>query len=259
MRLRAIAGTAADERSRPHAANALEEVALRENGQGAIEPSTSANLTLRGITRRWRRHPDPVLDDIDFDLEPGELVWIGGRNGAGKTTLLRVIAGVITPDAGTMRLLGMDPERERRRYQMRLGFLTAGNSGLIARLSTRYQLQFWAKLAFVPPAERKAAIERSLTAFYLHELASKRVDRLSMGQRQRIRAAMVFLHSPQVVLLDEPLTSLDGEGAELLAAAVREVTARGGSVISCSPEAEDQARLEFDRRCFVDGGRLVPA
>lgn len=259
MRLRAIVGSAAGEQERPDAVNALDEVALRENGQGAIEPSTSANLTLRGITKRWRRHPDPVLDDIDFDLKPGELVWIGGRNGAGKTTLLRVIAGVITPDEGTVRLLGMDPEQERRLYQMRLGYLPAGNSGLIARLSTRYQLQFWAKLAFVPPSQREAAIERTLTAFSLQELASKRVDRLSMGQRQRIRVAMVFLHSPEVVLLDEPLTSLDGEGAELLAAAVREVTARGGSVVSCSPESEDQARLEFDRRCVVDAGRLVPA
>jgi ABC-2 type transport system ATP-binding protein len=170
-----------------------------------------------------------------------------------------MIAGVITPDVGSIRLQGIDPERDRRRYQTRVGYLPAGNTGLTARLSARYQLQYWARLAFVPASEREAAIERALTAFSLHELAPKRVDRLSMGQRQRIRVAMVFLHSPEVVLLDEPLTSLDDEGAVLLSAAVREVTARGGSVVSCSPGDDDQARLDFDRRCVIDAGRLVPA
>jgi heme ABC exporter ATP-binding subunit CcmA len=254
-----MAESATREGSLAQAIDLSEEPGLREVEPGASKPEEAANLTLRGITKRWRRNWDPVLDDIDFDLKPGELVWIGGRNGIGKTTLLRIIAGVITPDSGSIRLQGMDPERERRRYESRIGFLTAGNTGLIARLSTRYQLQFWAKLAFVPRSEREAAIERALTAFSLHELASKRVDRLSMGQRQRIRIAMVFLHSPDVVLLDEPLTSLDDEGAVLLSDAVREVTARGGSVVSCSPAADDQARLEFDRRCVIDTGRLLPA
>jgi ABC-2 type transport system ATP-binding protein len=219
----------------------------------------SSTLTLRGITKRWRGQPRPVLDGIDFDLEPGELVWIGGRNGAGKTTLLRIVAGLITPDGGTVRLRGLDPERDRRRYQLRLGFLPAGNAGLTARLSTRYQLTYWARLAFVPESERDGAIERTLAAFSLHELASQRVDRLSMGQRQRLRVAMAFLHAPDVVLLDEPLTSLDDEGATMLAAAVREVTARRGAVVSCSPAAEDQSALSFDRRCLLEAGRLVTA
>jgi ABC-2 type transport system ATP-binding protein len=257
MRFRAIADPATRQGAHAEALELREESRLHK-----VEPA-SANLTLRGITKHWRRgwrpQPDPVIHDIDLDLAPGELVWIGGSNGVGKTTLLRIIAGVITPDAGTIRLQGLDPERERRRYQSQIGFLTAGNTGLIARLSARYQLNYWAHLAFVPASEREAAIERVLTTFSLHELAAKRVDRLSMGQRQRIRAAMVFLHSPDVVLLDEPLTSLDDDGAALLSGAIREVTARGGSVVSCSPGHDDEAKLDFDRHCVIEAGRLVPA
>jgi ABC-2 type transport system ATP-binding protein len=216
-------------------------------------------LALRGIRKRWAGQPDAVLDRVDLNLQPGELTSISGRNGAGKTTLLRIVAGLILPDGGTIRLRELDPARDRRRYQLRLGFLSAGNSGLTARLSTRYQLAYWARLAFVPAGEREAAIERALTSFSLHELASQRVDRLSMGQRQRLRAAMAFLHAPELVLLDEPLTSLDDEGAAMVAAAVRRVTASGGAVVCCSPEADDHSEFRFDRRWLLEAGRLVTA
>jgi ABC-2 type transport system ATP-binding protein len=237
---------------------AIGEAATRER------PSVRAlelvpTLALRGITKRWRRHGHAVLDGVDIDLEAGESIWVGGRNGAGKTTLLRIVAGLIMPDGGSIRLQGLDPERDRRRYQTRIGFLPAGNTGLVARLSTAYHLKYWARLAFVPASEQEAAIERALTAFSLHELASSRVDRLSMGQRQRLRAAMAFLHAPELVLLDEPFASLDDEGAAMLAAAVRDVVARGGAAVSCSPTGEDQPELDFDRRLVLEAGGLVAA
>src|SRR5919106_4751663 len=258
MRFRAIAEPAAGEHARSGSLDLLEEPGLRKDGHPGELPA-SANLSLRGITKKWRKAPSPVLDQIDLDLAPGESVWIGGKNGIGKTTLLRIIAGVFRPDSGTLRLQGLDPERDRRHYQARIGYLSAGNTGLTARLSGRFQLNFWARLAFLPRSEREAAIERAIEAFALQELADKRVDRLSMGQRQRIRVAMVFLHSPEVVLLDEPLTSLDEEGATLLSAAVREVTGRGGSVVSCSPSADNQSPLEFDRLFVIEAARMVPA
>jgi ABC-2 type transport system ATP-binding protein len=260
MRFRSIAEPAARQGARAEPVDLLKEPDVREVDGRPGERPASANLVMRGVTKHWRlglrRQSAPVLNHVDFELAPGEAVWVGGRNGVGKTTLLRLIAGVFIPDSGTVRLQGLDPDKNRRRYQSRIGYLSAGNTGLIARLSGRYQLKYWSYMAFVPGSEREAAIDRAIDAFDLHELAKQRVDRMSMGQRQRIRAAMVFLHSPEVVLLDEPLTSLDDEGAVLLSRAIREVTGRGGSVVSCSP-GDDLDRLDFDRRCVIEGDRLV--
>src|SRR5262249_20871812 len=100
--------------------------------------------------------------------------------------------------------------------------------------------------------------ERMLDEFDLRDLSDRRVDRMSMGQRQRLRLAMTFLPEPEIVLLDEPLTSLDAEGAALLAAAIDRLMEQGGSLLWCSPSGE-RVDQEFDARWMLDQGRLVPA
>ncbi|HEU4978585.1 MAG TPA: ABC transporter ATP-binding protein [Solirubrobacteraceae bacterium] len=215
-------------------------------------------LELHGIAKRWPGTPEPVLAGVDLTVRAGETVAITGRNGAGKTTLLRIAAGLLLADGGSVRLDGLDPERDRTAFHARVGFLSAGNSGLYGRLKVEQHLDFWARLALIPRARRRDACERARARFALDELCGKRVDRLSMGQRQRVRLALAFLHDPDVALLDEPRTSLDDEGAELVAAAVAELTARGGAAVVCAPRSED-AGIPFDRRHLVQGGAMVPA
>ncbi len=193
-------------------------------------------LSLREVTKTWPRQQVPVLDHVDLDIEAGKLVSIVGRNGAGKTTLLRIVSGLIAADSGTVRLDGLHPKKDRREYQKRIGFLSASYGGLYARLSVRQHLELWARLAYVPRAERRAAIEVAINRFDLRPLLeSRRVDRLSMGQRQRVRLSMAFLHEPRLVLLDEPWNSLDDEGREVLTTALTVFVAGGGSAICCSP------------------------
>jgi ABC-2 type transport system ATP-binding protein len=218
----------------------------------------AAPLRLHGVSKRWRKDLPLVLDALDLTLEPGTITWVGGRNGVGKTTMLRVAAGLIDPDSGRAEVWGMTARENRARYQQLVSFLPAGDRGLYARLTVRRQLKFWARIAMVAPAHVDAAVEQSIDTFELRELADRRVDRMSMGQRQRLRIAMTFLPRPEVVLLDEPLTSLDEEGAALLRAAVAEVLAREGAILWCSPSGEHQ-EMTFDVRWMVEGGRLVAA
>ena len=207
--------------------------------------------------KRWPAAP-PVLEGVSLRLEPGSAMAIVGRNGAGKTTLLRIAAGLITPEQGTVSVDGLDPRRDRTEYQRRVGFLSAGNSGLYGRLKAEHHVEYAARLALLSKPERRAATERVSRAFELEPLYGKRVDRLSMGQRQRLRLALAFIHDPTTVLLDEPGTSLDDEGIELVGAAIGSVKARGGGVLVCLPAHWEQVPGVDGGLRLVDG-RLEPA
>lgn len=213
-------------------------------------------LALEGIHKRWHKNREPVLDGVDLRLDLGTKTWIGGRNGAGKTTLLRIAAGLIDPDQGRVAVWGSGPREKRTRYHRLVAFLPAGDRGLYARLSVRHQLRFWASMAMVDPTTRESRVEETIDAFDLRELADQRVDRMSMGQRQRVRIAMTFLPEPETVLLDEPLTSLDTEGAVVLERAIDGLIDRGGALLWCSPSGDHPER-EFDSDWILDAGRLV--
>jgi ABC-2 type transport system ATP-binding protein len=222
------------------------------------EQRCEAPLALRGLTKRWQKDQPPVLDGVDLRLEPGTTTWVGGRNGAGKTTMLRIAAGLIDPDLGRVRARGMTVHANRARYQRLVAFLPAGDRGLYARLSVRRHLEFWARISMLPGDRIRQRVEEAIDTFELRGLAERRVDRMSMGQRQRLRIAMTFLPRPEVVLLDEPLTSLDEEGRALLVQAVREVLGRDGAALWCSPSGEHQS-MDFDARMTIDRGRLAAA
>jgi ABC-2 type transport system ATP-binding protein len=215
-------------------------------------------LRLQGVSKRWQSMATPVLDGLDLELMPGSCTWVGGRNGAGKTTMLRVAAGLIEPDAGRVEVWGETARAAGVRYRRAVSFLPAGDRGLYARLTVRAQLRFWARISMLERARFQRMLTASVEAFALSELLDRRVDRMSMGQRQRLRLAMAFLAEPDVVLLDEPLTSLDGEGGELLAQAIATLMSRDGAVLWCSPEPEVEY-VRFDRSLRLRDGRLVAA
>jgi len=217
-------------------------------------PEGTAALELRGVVKSWG--DQHVLREVDLALDPSTVVAIAGRNGAGKTTLLRVASGLILPERGAVRLDGLDPERDRTEFQSRLGYLSAGNSGLYARLKAEHHLELATKLALMPRRERRPAIERALQAFELEQLCGRRVDRLSMGQRQRLRLALSFVHQPSVVLLDEPSTSLDQDGRALVQQALNDLKARGGCAIVCVPTGGEPLPV-VDRVLELSEGRLL--
>jgi ABC-type multidrug transport system ATPase subunit len=213
-------------------------------------------LELHDVYHLWRRTTSPVLDGVSLTLASGEVTWIGGRNGVGKTTLLRIAGGILVPQRGSVSIEGCTPRARRGAYQRRLGYLSAGDRGLYARLRVTQQLDYWARLAYVPRRERHRLVASSITDFGLGSYAHHRVDRLSQGWRQRVRLAMAFLHGPDVLLLDEPRNSLDDEGYAVLIEQVRAAAARGATVLWCSPRGEDRV-IEFDRSYTLQGGRLV--
>jgi ABC-type multidrug transport system ATPase subunit len=246
-------------RARAGSASDVQLLAEPAMGNGKVASVATPLLRAERLRKRWHRGRLSVLEGVDLAVERGTLVAIVGANGVGKTTLLRILAGLILPDAGLVRLDGLYPRKDRVAYQRRIGLLSAGYGGLYARLSVRQQLAFSARIAFVPAAQRVFACDAAMARFGLFELAGRRLDRLSMGQRQRVRLAMTFLHQPDLVLLDEPWNSLDAEGERLLAATLIELRNRGGSGICCTPSAEVFRRVvNVDRVLRLEGGSLHP-
>jgi ABC-2 type transport system ATP-binding protein len=212
-------------------------------------------LELDGLYHRWKGPKPPVLDDVSLALHAGQVTWIGGRNGVGKTTLLRLAAGILLPQRGSVRMGELTPSSRGGRYQRQIGFLSAGDRGLQARLRVRQQLDYWARLAYVARERRSQLVDVSLERFGLQEFAERRVDRMSMGQRQRVRLAMAFLHEPRVLLLDEPRNSLDDDGYRVLSQQIELMATSGGTILWCSPRGEDRV-LASDTGYTLEDGRL---
>lgn len=211
---------------------------------------------LDGVRKQWRRTDPPLLEGVDLELPAGTLALIVGPNAVGKTTLLRIVAGIIAADRGSLSFDGLSPTNNRREYQRRVGFLSAGSTGVYARVSVAQHLDYWARLALVPAAERGQRVAGALARFDLEEIAPSRTDRLSMGQRQRLRLALAFLHGPSLLVLDEPWNSLDGKGIGLLNDAVRAFANGGGCGVFCVPTGHELDVIPADRVYTLEGGKL---
>jgi ABC-type multidrug transport system ATPase subunit len=230
-------------------------VALPARPQPASDRSAGPLLAVDGLCKWWPGRPEPTLDELELQLNAGDVVSIVGRNGAGKTTLLRIIAGLVAPDRGSVQLAGITLGTQRRSYQREIGMLTPGDRGLYARVNVQRNLDLWARLALLEADAREQAMQYCYERFALADIGESRVDRLSMGQRQRVRLAMAFLHSPLLVLLDEPATSLDAPALEVLHAAVEDVSLRGGACVAVAPEGANTG-LGAERRFILRHGHL---
>jgi heme exporter protein A len=164
-------------------------------------------IEARGLEKRFG--DKRVLRGVDVELEHGGFLLVTGRNGAGKTTLLRLLAGLSSPDAGTIEL----PPRET------IGYL--GHEPLVYReLTPLENLTLFARLYRLPEARERVGM--LLERFGLWDVRHERVSRFSRGMQQRLGICRVLLHDPQLLLLDEPFNALDVEGAALLDAAFDE-------------------------------------
>jgi ABC-type multidrug transport system ATPase subunit len=233
-------------------------VALPVDVRADPDPSGGALLLVDGLVKRWPGRDAPTLDGLDLRMAPGDVVSVTGRNGAGKTTLLRIIGGLLAPDRGNVELGGLRLGRARRAYQRQIGLLTPGDRGLYARLTVVRHLDLWGRLALLDTPAREAGISAVTEQFDLAEIGGMRVDRLSMGQRQRVRLALAFLHEPRLVLLDEPATSLDSVAVELLRRAVDAAAAQGAMCLAVCPDGAETG-VPSRRRLAMRHGRLVPA
>ena len=208
-------------------------------------------LEIKGLKKTYSLKP--ILRGIDIVLDQAECMALLGANGAGKTTLLRILACLTKPGAGILRIGGLDIVREAQRVRKLVGFV-GHQPNLYDELTVLENLLFFGRMYSV-----KQAHERSVTLLQkvgLARRAGERVGTLSHGQLQRLSLGRAFLHSPQLLLLDEPDTGLDDEGIELLEELLREHTEHGGTTLFTTHNFERAVKFS-DRICMLGGGRVV--
>src|SRR5688500_1232689 len=166
-------------------------------------------LTASQLTRRFGDRV--AVEDVAFDLAPGEVFALLGPNGAGKTTTLRMLAGLIRPTSGSISIDGETlTSGNAPRLRSRVGFLTE-TPGLWERLDVRRNLLVYARLHGLPHPEQ--SVDAALETFDMRGRAREAAAHLSKGLKQRVALARTLLHQPDVVLLDEPTSGLDPESA----------------------------------------------
>ncbi|MDR2011450.1 MAG: ABC transporter ATP-binding protein [Rhodanobacter sp.] len=208
-------------------------------------------LVLDHISRRLAGRV--VVDDFDLAVSRGEVLGLLGVNGAGKTTVLRMIAGVLAPSSGAVRLDGRDlyeyPELARRR----IGYLPE-MPPLYDELTTKEFLRFCACLRGVARSAVAAAVERAVDRCELGEVRRRPLGLLSKGFRQRVGLAQAILHDPELIVLDEPASGLDPVQAMKLRALIRRLGADHAVILSTHVLPDVSACC--DRVAILHGGVL---
>ncbi|HSX93727.1 MAG TPA: ABC transporter ATP-binding protein [Hydrogenophaga sp.] len=161
-------------------------------------------IDVRGLSKSFGSHV--VVDRIDLQVGRGRIVGFLGPNGSGKTTTMRMLCGLLTPDAGEGRCLGLDFRRQAREIKRQVGYMTQ-RFGLYEDLSIRENLDFIARLFSMPG--RRAAVDQALQRLGLASRAQQLAGSLSGGWKQRLALAACLLHEPRLLLLDEPTAGVD--------------------------------------------------
>jgi ABC-2 type transport system ATP-binding protein len=191
-----------------------------------------------------------VVDEVSFEVEAGEIFGIVGPNGAGKTTTVECIEGLRRPDAGRIRVLGLDPQRDARQVHRLLG-AQLQQSRLPDRLEVWEAIDLYATF-YEDPADPDELLE----LLGLTEHRNTRFAKLSGGQQQRLSIALALVGRPQVAVLDELTTGLDPRARRDTWTLIEQVRDRGVSILLVTHSMDEAERL-CDRLAVIDRGRIV--
>ena len=193
-----------------------------------------------------------ALDDLTFDVSPGEMFGVIGPDGAGKTTALRLICGLMKPDAGTVQLFGQDPFRAHRAATAAIGYVSQRFS-LYGDLSIDENIEFFARLHGVNDFGARRARLLDLTG--LAPFRDRLADRLSGGMKQKLALACTLVHEPSMLVLDEPTTGVDPVSRREFWKLLAEFLAQGLTIVLATPYLDEAERCH--RVVLMHEGRAL--
>ncbi len=216
-----------------------------------MNPDQTA-LSIGGLRKSFGR---PAVDDLALNVRAGEFYLLLGPNGAGKTTTLRMVSGLLKPDAGEIRIFGIDAIADPVAAKRITGWLS-DEPMIYDKLTPLEYLEFVAGLWSVEASVAAARARELLGWLNLEAHARERCEGFSRGMRQKVALAGALVHDPKLIILDEPLTGLDAGSARMVKDVLAEKVRAGASVVMTTHILEIAERMA-DRIGVISGGRLV--
>jgi ABC-2 type transport system ATP-binding protein len=209
-------------------------------------------IELRSLTKRYGSFT--AVNGVDLDVPRGELFGFLGPNGAGKTTTLRIIAGILRPSSGTVRIGGIDIAANPVAAKQKLGFIP-DRPFIYEKLTGVEFLRFVAGLYGQSGAETERRGRELLALFDLEEWQDELVESYSHGMRQKLIISSAFVHKPEVIVVDEPMVGLDPKAARTIKDLFREYTRRGNTIMM-STHTLEVAEAMCDRVAIIAHGTI---
>ena len=197
----------------------------------------------------------PALDGVSLSLRPGEIHALLGPNGAGKTTLVRLLAGLVSPTSGRVRIAGQDPSRELGALRRQVGLVPSGDRSFYLRISGLENLAFFARLHGLSRRTAVLRAREALSQVGLEAAGQERVGHYSHGMQKRLSVARALLTRPLLLLVDEATHDLDPEGAERVRELIRE-RSRGGMAVLWTTQRLDEIRGLADDVTLLHQGKV---
>jgi ABC-2 type transport system ATP-binding protein len=220
------------------------------------QQEAGAKATIRGIFRR-KKTPVQAVDDISFNMAPGEIVGFLGPNGAGKTTTLKMLSGLLYPTGGTASVLGHTPWKREKAFLRQITLVMGQRNQLVWDIPAIHSFELNRAIYRIPPEDYKSILKELTDLLELGPLLTKPVRNLSLGERMKCEIAAALLHRPQVVFLDEPTIGLDVTMQRRIRSFIAEYNKRfGATVLMTSHYMADVAAL-CKRVVVIHHGRLL--
>ena len=217
-------------------ASVVARYSMTWNAEAATAQDVDA-ITLTAVTKRYRQ--TTAVRDVSFSVGRGEMFGLIGPDGAGKTTTIRMICGLLPPDAGTLRVLDLDPARDHRRLTESAGYLSQRFS-LYGDLSIDENIAFFAEIHGV--RDYRSRRDRLLELTQLTPFRARLADRLSGGMKQKLALACTLVHEPSLILLDEPTTGVDPVSRREFWKLLSEFLSQGITIVMATPYLDEAER-----------------
>jgi len=210
-------------------------------------------VNVQGLTKRYPKLV--AVDNLQLEINKGEIFGLLGPNGSGKTTIVNMITGLIREDSGSIEVLGLDAKKSRRKLLSKIGMVPQ-ETALYDELTAYENLMFHADLYEVPSSEKESRIKKLLDLVQLWDRRNDRVGGYSGGMRRRLAIARALLHEPEFVILDEPTLGVDVQSRRAIWDFIKQLPEQGRTVL-LTTNYLDEANALADRVAILDHGKIV--